>query len=69
MNNVADIKPWFRDDLERVLAGVYFAAQHGVSDRGVRLGIALTLSALCVVLGIKPESILSPEDVQLLKSR
>lgn len=63
-----EIKPYFRDDLKHILRGVYFASQHGVTDDAVRLGIALVISSLCLVIGIEPD-FLHPSDLQSLKNR
>lgn len=67
MSNISDIKPWFREDLERIFAAVYFSAQNGQTDRGVRLGVALVISSLCVAFGVNSMAFLKPEDAQLLK--
>ncbi|TXH10094.1 MAG: hypothetical protein E6R03_15865 [Hyphomicrobiaceae bacterium] len=72
-NNVADIKPWFRDDIARTLASIYFAntsgQQSAVGEADYRKGFAAALSSVALAVGVNPTSFLSPEDVQLLKVR
>lgn len=64
-NNVSDIKPWFRDDIARTLASIYFANTSGQAD--YRKGFAAALSSVALAVGVNPASFLSPEDVQLLQ--
>lgn len=71
MNNVSDIKPWFRDDLARTLMSIYFASKSGqrsaVSDQDYEVGFAAALASVALAVGVNPESFLSPEDVQRLR--
>ena len=59
--NVSDAKPWFRDDLARTLASLYFA------NKPKQTETLILFSAICLAFGINPENILSPEDVQKMK--
>ena len=75
MGNVSDIKPWFREDLARTLMSVYFASKTAVSgQRSVvsggeyEAGFAAALASVALAVGVNPESFLSPEDVQRLRS-
>ena len=68
MSNVADVKPWFREDLARTLASIYFASQGGVTTVERRIGFAAALSSVALAVGVNPETFLKPEDVQYLKS-
>jgi len=81
MSNVSDIKPWFREDLARMLMSVYFASKSKPSpsfdyaakgaaplrmeEDGYSKGFA---AALALAVGLNPESFLSPEDIQRLRS-
>jgi hypothetical protein len=67
MSNYSEHKPWYREDMGRIFASTYFLAQSGKTDRGVRLGIALVISSLCVAFGVDPMSFMKPEDAQMLK--
>lgn len=73
MNNINDIKPWFRDDLARTLMSIYFAsASSGAQRTGdnelYRAGFAAALSSVALAVGVNPESFLAPEDIQRLRS-
>lgn len=67
-NNVADIKPWFREDHERTLMSIYFPFSQTYHSRDERFAFALAISSMALAFGINPEKFLSPEDVQLLRS-
>lgn len=76
MNTVVDIKPWFRDDLARTLASIYFASKSGGqrsaisgqrSADGYEAGFAAALASVALAVGVNPESFLSPEDIQRLR--
>lgn len=73
MANVADIKPWFDDDITHMLASVYFAAGFKKSDLEdkrlivYRTGFVKALASVAVARGLNPETFISPEDIQLLR--
>lgn len=76
MNNINDmnnIKPWFRDDIARTLMSVYFAscANQDQSAAGgsneYRKGFAAALASVSLAVGVNPETFLAPEDVQRLR--
>jgi hypothetical protein len=65
-----DIRPWFRDELVRILMGINLASQASMTaDRqsdGFRRGYILALASLAVVIGVSPERIFLSEDLRLL---
>lgn len=78
--DVSDIKPWFREDIARTLASIYFASnpslgpspigegQERQSEReGYLTGFAAALASVALAVGVNPESFLSPEDLQRLR--
>ena len=70
MTNVSDIKPWFRDDIARTLASIYFASVQGQSNNTeYRAGFASALASVALAVGVNPESFLSPDDVQRLREK
>lgn len=81
MSNVSDIKPWFREDLARMLMSVYFAStpsgasrhlpqiqEQNLEEEGYRKGFAAALASVALAVGVNPESFLAPEDIQRLRS-
>ena len=71
MPNDSDLRPWFREDITRVLMSVYFASATSDSrtpdnDR-YRSGFAAALSSVAINIGVNPESFLAPEDINLLR--
>jgi hypothetical protein len=66
-----NLKPWFRDDLARVMMSIYFSTVMSRSGSAMndeyRKGFAAALSSFAIVVGINPESILHSDDVQLLR--
>ncbi len=81
MSNVSDIKPWFREDLARMLMSVYFAStpsgtprhlpqiqEQNLEEEAYRKGFAAALASVALAVGVNPESFLSPEDIQRLRS-
>lgn len=71
MSNVSDIKPWFRDDIARTLMSIYFASAAGnqrTSDAEFRAGFAAALSSVALAVGVNPETFITPEDIQRLRS-
>lgn len=68
MSNVSDIKPWFREDIARMLMSIYFAASAAKrNDERFKAGFAAALSSVSLAVGVNPESFLSPDDIQLLR--
>jgi hypothetical protein len=71
MYNAGDLRPWFREDIARVLMSIYFASAASNSrtsenDR-YRSGFAAALSSVAINIGVNPESFLAPEDINLLR--
>lgn len=74
---MSDIKPWFRDDLTRTLASIYFASKANPTpspspsmqdgDGNYQRGFAAALASVALAVGVNPESFLSPEDLQRLR--
>lgn len=69
MSNVADVKPWFQEDLARTLASIYMPFSVTAHTQQERFGFALAISSMALAVGVNPEAILKPEDVQLLMAR
>ncbi len=71
MSNVIDLKPWFREDIARVLMSIYFASvtanSHASLNAEFRSGFAAALSSVAINIGVNPESFLAPEDIRLLR--
>jgi hypothetical protein len=67
----SNLKPWFRDDLARVMMSVYFSSlmsrPHKEWDDEYRVGFAAALSSIAIIIGINPESILGSQDIGLLR--
>jgi hypothetical protein len=66
-----DIKPWFRDDLLRILMGINLASHASMTldqnSDAFRRGYALALASIAIIIGISPERILLADDLLLLK--
>lgn len=73
MSNVADIKPWFKEDIARALASIYFSSmqtqKHDKTNTEYHNGFAVALASVALAAGINPETFLSPEDVQQIKQK
>ncbi len=71
MSNYNDLKPWFRDDIARVLMSIYFASLTSNSSSEIngdfRSGYAAAISGIAIGLGINPESFLVNDDLRLLR--
>ena len=71
MRDPSETKPWFKDDLARVLLGVNAASRQAtpthVSDESYRAGFVAALVSVALVIGIKPEGFLLPEDTHFLQ--
>jgi hypothetical protein len=65
-----DIRPWFRDELVRILMGINLASRASMTpdqqSDGFRRGYILALASLAVVIGVPPERIFLSEDLRLL---
>jgi hypothetical protein len=73
MSNVSNIKPWFREDIARVLMSIYFTSiSSGANSEGAsehyRTGFASALSSVAIMVGVNPESFLDPKDIRLIQS-
>lgn len=70
MSNVNNVKPWFREDIARVLMSIYFASTStnaiGLYNKEYRSGFASALSSVAIMIGVNPETFLSPDDINLL---
>lgn len=68
MSNVSDLKPWFRDDLERLLKSIYFtsaaAGRSESNDIEYQTGFASALSSIALMVGVDPKSFLTHSNVQ-----
>lgn len=64
---MSDITPYFREDIARVLMGVYFSSAQSNNQPEHRKAFAAALSSVALAFGVRPDSFLSPEDIQLLK--
>jgi uncharacterized membrane protein len=67
------VKGWYVEDIMRCLASIYFASKPNrrptsERDEGMLLGFAAAVSAIAIAVGGNPETILTPEDVQRIKS-
>jgi hypothetical protein len=58
-----DTKPWFRNDLARILLGINIASRSTAHGGEFRRGYILALLAMASSLGIPPQNILSPDDM------
>lgn len=67
-----DLRPWFREDIARVLVSVYFASvttnMHTTPNEDFRTGFASALSSIAIGIGINPESFLAPDDIKRLQT-
>lgn len=71
MSGVSDLKPWFREDIARVLMSIYFTSvavnSNSETTAEFRSGFAAALSGVAINVGVNPESFLAPEDIKLLR--
>jgi hypothetical protein len=71
MSNVTGLKPWFQEDIARVLMSIYFTSMmtnsHSSQTAEFRSGFAAALSSVAINIGVKPESFLAPDDINLLR--
>ena len=65
-------KPWFRDDLLRILIGINLSSRIHTSnspkDVDVRRGFIYALACIAISVGIRPDHILQSDDLILLQS-
>lgn len=68
MSNVSDLKPWFRDDIERLLISIYFtsaaAGRSQSNDIEYQTGFASALSSIALMVGVDPKSFLTHANIQ-----
>jgi hypothetical protein len=73
MSNVSDLKPWFQEDLARMLMSIYFTSMtanyNSEKDPEFRSGFASALSSVAIMVGINPESFLASDDIKLLSQK
>lgn len=74
MSDTDNLRPWFREDIARVLMSVYFATatssqsfQSAPNDE-FRRGFASALSSVAINIGLNPESFLAPDDIARLQT-
>jgi len=60
--DVSGFKPWFREDIRRVLLGVNAASlSSGMHQHdGYRAGFVAALASVALVIGIEPKSLMLP---------
>jgi hypothetical protein len=72
MSNINNLKPWFREDLTRVLISIYFTSlvsqPVNETNRDYRDGFAAAISSVAIGLGINPESLLTNNDLMSLRA-
>ena len=66
-----DVKPWFREDLSKVLMGINTTSRvsrPAIADTDAfREGFVVALASVGLVLGVRLESFLLPEDVETMR--
>ena len=71
MRDASDLKPWFRDDIARILQGVNAASRipqaESADEHAYRAGFVMALVSIGLAVGIKPEWILMPDDRTAVK--
>lgn len=71
MTSTCDLKPWFREDIARILMGVYVASnvnQFGEAQSGsFKHGFTMALASVAVIVGIQPESFINDSDFDWLR--
>ena len=60
--DASNTKPWFKDDIRRVLLGVNAASlSSGMHQHdGYRAGFVAALASVALVIGIEPKSLMLP---------
>jgi hypothetical protein len=70
MGNLSTIRPWFCDELEKILTSNYFSMRaSGNRNQEYLRGYITALIGLALAIGINPKSILMEEDMRLLEVR
>lgn len=66
-NDVGDIKPWFREDLRRIMVAIYFAMKLAGwrMDASRWRGVVHFLAAFAMAVGVSPAEFMSEADVRL----
>ncbi len=68
----SDLKPWFREDIARVLISAYFtmksANPRSSESSDFRIGFASALSSVAINVGINPQQILASEDFEAIQN-
>lgn len=71
MSEPGDVKPWFREDISKVLMGINTTSRVSrpiETDMDMfREGFVVALASVGLVFGVKLETFLLPEDVETLK--
>jgi hypothetical protein len=69
MSNQYPEKPWFREDIARALQSIYTAFRPVPSPATQRqAGFADAIVAVALAVGVNPEELLLPEDIQRIRS-
>jgi hypothetical protein len=67
----SNIKPWFREDLLRILVGINLSSRASMTldqnSDSFRRGYTLALASIAIIIGISPERVLLSDDLLLLK--
>ena len=60
--DVSEFKPWFKEDIRRVLLGVNAASLSSGNHQhdGYRTGFVAALCSVALVIGIEPKSLMLP---------
>ena len=71
MTSTCDLKPWFREDIARILMGVYVASSVNQSrearSESFHHGFTMALASVAVIVGIQPESFLNESDFDWIR--
>ncbi len=66
-NGRLPITPWFADTLRQLILGIYVAGRPMRNYNRERwIGQLLTFSAILMAVGVKPDSVFAPDDLQTL---
>ena len=67
MINISDLKPWFRDDLERLLTSIYFTSKaatgYQTGSQEYHTGFVAALSSIALMVGVSPDVFLAESDL------
>ncbi len=71
MSEPSDVKPWFREDISKILMGINTTSRISrpiVSDSDTfRDGFVMALASVGLVFGVKLEHFLLPDDLETVK--